>query len=68
MKNQFYTGANYTEDLKSRMEKAGITSAALSAKSGIDPSQFSRWFNTDMQPSLANVQRIEKAFAKLVSK
>lgn len=65
MKKQFYTGANYTDDLKSRLSKAGITQAALAAKAGIDESQISRWFNTKMQPSLANVQRLEKAFEKL---
>lgn len=65
MTNQFYTGADYTKDLKSRLKKAGISHGALARQAKIDPSQISRWFNSPMQPSLANVQRLEKAFAKL---
>lgn len=64
-KKPFYTGENYTDDLKARLAKAGISFGALSRQSGIDRSQLSRWFNTTMQPSLANVAKLERALEEL---
>lgn len=64
----FYTGKNYTDDLKARLAKAGISFGALSRQTKIDRSQISRWFNTDMQPSLPNVARLEAAVEVLIKK
>jgi transcriptional regulator with XRE-family HTH domain len=61
----FYTGKNYTDDLKARLLKAGISFGALSRQTKIDRSQISRWFNTEMQPSLANVAKLEAAVKEL---
>jgi len=70
MKKQqtFYTGDNYTDDLRSRMLKAGISIGALARASEIDRSQLSRMFNRKMQPRLANVARLEQAFKELTKK
>lgn len=57
--------ANYTEDLKVRLEKAGVSYGALARQAKIDRSQLSRWMNTPMQPSLANVARLERALEEL---
>jgi len=64
-KQTFYTGDNYTADLKARMEKEKISIGALARQSGIDRSQLSRMFNRGMQPRLANVARLEQAFKEL---
>ena len=64
-KKTFYTGANYTEDLKARLLKAGVSYGALARAAKIDRSQLSRWFNTAMQPSLTNVARLEHALELL---
>lgn len=57
--------ADYTEGLKERLETAGISYGALSRQAKIDRSQISRWMNTPMQPSLANVARLERALEEL---
>lgn len=64
-KKKFYTGENYTDDLKARLEKAGISYGALAAQAGIHRRQISRWFNTAMQPSLTNVAKLERALEEL---
>lgn len=61
----FYTGTNYTDDLKARLAKAGVSYGALARAAKIDRSQLSRWFNTPMQPSLANVTKLERALEEL---
>ena len=60
-----FLGTDYTSGLKARMQAADVTNATLAAEAEIDPSQLSRWFNTEMQPSLRNVNRLEAAFARL---
>ena len=57
---------NYTDDLKARLVKANFSHGMLARAGGFDPSQLSRWFNTSMQPSLRNVARLERAYAKLM--
>ena len=64
----FYTGANYTEDLKARLKKAGISHGALARAAGINRTQLSRWFNTPMQPYQRNIAKLEHALELLIKK
>lgn len=65
IKGKFYTGGDYTSDLRARLKTARISHGALARKSEIDRTQLSRWFNTAMQPSQKNIARLEKAFTEL---
>lgn len=65
MATKTFVGDNYTDDLRARLAKAKISHGALAREGGFDPSQLSRWFNTPMQPSLRNVQRLETALERL---
>lgn len=58
-------GADYTAELKKRLREADISFGELSRESGIAMPQLSRWFNTDIQPSLKNVARIEESILKI---
>lgn len=60
-----YLGDDYSGDLKRRLEKYGISHGELARRTGIDPSQLSRWFNTPLQPSQKNVVRIELAILEI---
>ena len=52
---------DYTGDLRKRLKSYGITHGSLAREMGALESQVSRWFNKDMQPSIANVFKIEAA-------
>lgn len=57
----------YFSDLKARMQGKGISDKKLAA--ACDPpvaqSNFSRWMNGKQCPSLASIERLERALAKL---
>lgn len=52
---------NYFTDLRTRMQKAGVTGAALAAEIGIGADQLSRWLSGKLDPRLSSVARIETA-------
>lgn len=52
--------ADYSRDLKKRLEQYGITPAELSRETGIYPTQFSRWFASGQIPRMGNVMKIEE--------
>ena len=56
----------YTEDLKKRLKKYGISQNRLAKQMGVAPSVLSRWFNSDIDPSMSSVTRIESALVELV--
>lgn len=72
-----YVGENYSEDLRVRLDKYGISQGELArelapklaTESETDPEvalkstirQLSRWFNTPLQPSHKNIVKIEQA-------
>jgi len=58
-------GADYIAQLDRRLKQAGVSRGRLSRASGISMPQLSRWFNTDMRPTLTNVERLEAAFAAI---
>lgn len=60
-----YDEEGYSEDLKKRLEEYGISHGELCRESGIDPGQMSRWFNTDREPRLESIVRLEQAVARI---
>lgn len=59
---------SYTADLRKRLVRYGITQSDLARATLISPTQLTRWFNTDMEPSLTNVRKIELAIARIRAK
>lgn len=59
------TQQDYIIKLKERMRSAGVSAAELSRTTGISPSQISRWFTTEVRPSLANIEKLERAMIRL---
>lgn len=59
---------DYARRLRERMAAIGLSAADLARKTGINASQFSRWFGTDQVPSVRNIQKIEAAMKPLERK
>jgi ribosome-binding protein aMBF1 (putative translation factor) len=57
---------NYTQELRERLEEQDISLGALAREMEIDRSQLARWFNTDMQPRIDNVLKIETAIINIL--
>lgn len=64
-----FNAGKYIEELERRMEKHGISQAALAREMQISATQATRWFTKNearrRTPSLATVERIELAMARL---
>lgn len=66
-------GQSYIKDLEKRLQAAEppITHADLGRAAKIGKTQMSRWFTANeerrLQPSLRNVERLEKGLAKLLA-
>lgn len=58
---------SYTDTLKKRMRGAAVNATALAEESGISVSQISRWFTTPLEPQMANVKKLEEAFASILA-
>jgi predicted transcriptional regulator len=58
-------GDDYTAELKRRLEKYDIGYGELAREMGTTTSQISRWMNSDIQPQLRNVTRIERAIVAI---
>lgn len=59
---QVNLGVNYIADLKARLAKAKISHGMLAREMGWSASQLSRSFNKDIQPTMATVEKMERAF------
>ena len=60
---------NYTQELRDRLDNEyHISLGELAREMEIDRSQLARWFNTDMQPRIDNVLKIETAILKIRAK
>ena len=57
---------DYMQELDERLKKHGISHGQLAREAEISGTQLSRWFNTDIDPSLKNVVKIEAALHRLV--
>lgn len=64
-----FNAGKYIEELERRMAKAGVSQAALAREMQISATQATRWFTKNESrrrtPSLATVERIELAMARL---
>lgn len=61
-------GGVYFDDLKKRMDAAGISAGQLARQSGIDKTQLSRWFSHRVKnPRLESVLALENAFTAIVA-
>lgn len=58
-------GANYSKELKARLDKYSITQGELARESGTSASQVSRWITTGAIPRMENIQRIETAIINI---
>lgn len=62
---------DYIEELRKRMQKRGISQAALARemRPPVSPSEATRWFTKNKErrvsPQLATVRRIEEAMERL---
>lgn len=56
---------DYTADLRRRLQMYGISQGALAREMGIAASQLSRWMNTELQPRIGSVLRIERAIIEI---
>lgn len=45
----------------------GITVSRVCVKAGMNPSMMSRWKATDIEPRLSTIERLQEAFAALMS-
>lgn len=61
-------GDNYIEELEKRLQKHDISHGELARESGISPTQLSRWFNSNIEPTLKNVRKIEEALLTILRK
>lgn len=68
-------GENYMEELRERLHKHHISQGELAREMSVSPTVLTRWFNTTskttgkpMEPSLANVRRIEVALLAIMRK
>lgn len=52
---------DYTSETRERLEKLNISLGELARETGIDRSQVSRIFNTNLVPKIDTVQKIELA-------
>lgn len=66
-----FNAGKYIVELAKRMERLGVSQAQLgrSMEPPVSPTQVTRWFTENekrrRQPSLATIERIEAAMAKL---
>lgn len=56
---------DYLEELRERLAEYGISQGELARETGIDRTQFSRWFHKKMLPRLDAVAKIELAIARI---
>jgi len=64
----FLFPTDYAADLRRRLREYQITPAELAEETGIDRTQFSRWFHSDLQPNQRSIVRIEKGIAAILAR
>ena len=61
-----WQAASYSERLRAKLYAHNISIGAMARATGINRTQFARWFNTSAEPSWKNIQRIEQALKTLI--
>lgn len=54
-------------DLLERIDLSPFTVASICRRAGIDPSQVSRWKAGKIEPRVSSLDRLENAFAELLT-